>query len=272
MVKCPICNKETVNNKGMSYHFTISHKQDYIKYLADNHLIQIPKCLECNKEIDVTLSSKRMVILNNPLELKYCNNECKNKNELFKKSCSDAGKIGIKTLKKYYEDNGYTEEHKNKISIKTKENWKDNEIRDKRIEGIKNYTFTKEHRANISKGSKGKPKSQSHIDNLRKATVNGYLNGNFYGNKYTYYSTKNEKSLNLKSSYELKLAILLDASTIIKLYNYEKISLYSKELNKAYIPDFYYIKNGISYLVEIDRYKGFKEKTGYGWKLKLADD
>lgn len=267
-MNCPICQIQVKNHKGMSYHFTTYHKIDYIKYLVENKLIEIPKCKYCNNDIDVISkkSKGRQTILNHPEELIYCSNECKFNDEDYKKTLSKIGKKGWEVALKNLER---TEEHKRKISETTKQNWQNPEIRDKMVESAKGKVFTKEHRQNISNALLGVPKSEEHKRKNREQMVNRYLTGKGVSFKYKFYSKKNNKTFHLKSSYELRMAKILEQSDKIKIYNYESIVL-NREDGKVYIPDFYFILNGKQYLVEIDRYIGFKEKYGYGWKLELA--
>lgn len=269
-MNCPICQIQVKNHKGMSYHFTIHHKLDYIKYLVENKLIEIPKCKYCKNDIDIISKNSfgRVKILNHPEELIYCSNECKYNDEDYKKILSENGKIGCKAIigenrKKYQEEN------RKKISETTKQNWQNPEIRDKMIESAKGKVFTKEHRQNISNALSGVPKSEEHKRKNREQMVNRYLTGKGVSFKYKFFSKKNNKTFHLKSSYELQMAKILEQSDKIKIYNYESIVL-NREDGKAYIPDFYFILNGKQYLMEIDRYIGFKEKYGYGWKLELA--
>lgn len=265
---CPICKIQVKNHKGMSYHFTIEHKLDYIKYLIENKLIQVPKCKYCENDIDIISKNSfgRVKVLNHPEELIYCSNECKYKDDDYKKKMSDFGKEGWKISLK---DRIQTTEEKEKKSKRAIKNWQNKEIRDKMVESAKEKVFTKEHKQNISNAMIGLLKTDEHKEKIRKTVVNRYINGDGYGHKYKFFSEKNNKTVYLKSSYELKMAKLLEQLNEIKIYNYESIVL-NREDGKAYIPDFYFILNKKHYLVEIDRYKGFKEKYGYGWKLELA--
>lgn len=267
-MNCPICQIQVKNHKGMSYHFTTHHKLDYIKYLIENKLIEIPKCKYCENNIDIVSKNSfgRVKILNHPEELIYCSNKCKFNDEDYKKILSKIGKKGWEVALKNLER---TEEHKRKISETTKQNWQNPEIRDKMVESAKGKVFSKEHRQNISNALSGVPKSEEHKRKNRQQMVNRYLTGKGVSFKYKFYSQKNDKILYLKSSYELRMAKILEQSDKIKIYNYESIVL-NREDGKAYIPDFYFMLNGKQYLIEIDRYIGFKEKYGYGWKLELA--
>jgi len=269
-MNCPICQIQLKNHKGMSYHFTIEHKLDYIKYLVERKLIEVPKCKYCENDIDVISkkSKGRQTVLNHPEELIYCSNDCKYKDDDYKKILSDNGKKGCKAITGANREK-YKEENRKKVSVTAIKNWQNKEIRDKMVESAKEKVFTKEHKQNISNAMTGLLKTDEHKEKIRKTVVNRYVNGDGYGHKYKFFSEKNNKTVYLKSSYELKMAKLLEQLNEIKIYNYESIVL-NREDGKAYIPDFYFILNKKHYLVEIDRYKGFKEKYGYGWKLELA--
>ena len=270
-MNCPICNTFTKNNRGMSYHFTIKHKLDYITYLVENKLIEIPKCRECGNEINVLTSGYKSRFLSSPETIIFCSDNCRYKNKEYLNKCSEHGKIWINSLNDYYKTHN-KDEHREKQSIAATINWKNQEIRDRTVEARKGYVMTDEHKLNVSKGMSGVPKSQEHKDKIRKTVVFNMNNSKDGSHKYKFFSFKNQKYLNLKSSYELKMAIMLEAHRNIKIYKYEHTHFYNKELNKEYVPDFYFIFNNIQYLLEIDRYKGFKEKYNAGWKLRLAEE
>lgn len=270
MIKCNICNKEFNSNKSISYHFSKIHNLDYIEYLVNNNLLSIPKCVECGNFIDVITkgSRGRVKILNNPSELLYCSNECKLKNEKYRDKMSNAGKIGYQNAKDKFI---YTDDRKLNISKKTKETWKNKEIRESRIKSMKEYEYTDSHKENISKSLKGIKKSKSHRDKISYSITEKYMNGEYFNTKILFKSSKLNKELRLMSSYEFKFAFILDNMKSIKKYKYQPFYLKSVD-GKRYIPDFYFEMNNKKYLVEIDKYKGFKKKYGYGWKLDLASE
>jgi len=93
MLVCPICKKEIKDNGGMSYHFKIIHKSDYIDYLLTHNLITQPHCKICGNEIDIKTinSSGRRHITKGEIPL-YCSNKCKFKDKNYNK------KRGIKSI------------------------------------------------------------------------------------------------------------------------------------------------------------------------------
>jgi len=265
---CNICNKEFKNNKGISYHFKTIHNIDYIKYLIDNKLIEIPTCHECGKSIDILSGRGRTKILCHPEELIYCNNTCKLNSDEYKQKMSSVGKKNYKFLT----NRNITDEERHKKSITTKNSWLNTDIRYKRIKSMKLYKNTIEHNTNISKSLKGIKRSDVYKDKMSKIISEKYINGEYSNHKIKYNSIKLHKTLNLMSSYEFKFSILLDLDPNVKTWKYQPLVLKNDILNKRYVPDFYYeTSDGTKYLVEIDKYKGFKEKYGYKWKLELAE-
>src|SRR3990167_9557302 len=265
MVKCNICSREFQNNKGISYHFRIAHNLDYIKYLIENKLIKVPKCLNCGK--DILTKRGRAKILNNTSELKYCSNKCKLTGKEYRKKMSVLGKKNAK----YITHRTISDSEKRKKAITTKKSWEDDDVRASRIKNMKLYKNTEEHNLNISKALTGIKRTDEYKNNMSKIISDKYINGEFLSNKIKYNSTKNNKFIYCMSSYEFKFCVYLDMNDDIINWKYQPFYLVS-EKNKRYIPDFYYEDNsGNKYLVEIDRYKGYKEKYGYKWKLELAE-
>lgn len=136
MIKCPICGMEFTGYKGMSYHFTISHKLDLVDYFIEHKLLPIPKCIVCGKDIDMRKKGNRSAYLNGTTEnILYCNNECKNKSTLYKEKLSEHGKKQSIHLVNYKQ----TEEDRLNKSIKSKANWENSEIKEKRLNGMRTY-------------------------------------------------------------------------------------------------------------------------------------
>ena len=126
-MNCPICNKILETNKNMSYHFSCSHKQDYITYLVENKLIEVPKCKECGNNIDViTKDCKgRKKILNHPEELVYCSDKCQKSNKDFKKIMSENGKANVH----FMQGREISDEERELKRQQTTERWKNPEYR-----------------------------------------------------------------------------------------------------------------------------------------------
>lgn len=267
MVNCNICNKVCKNNKGISYHFKTVHNLDYIQYLVENKLIEIPKCLECGNDINVLSGRGRVKILNHPEELLYCSNECKLKNTEYRNKMSICGiKGGKMTLGRIV-----TDETKHKLSESQIERFSDIKERKKISNSLIGVKKSEKHKKNISKSKKGIIFSEEHKNNLSKSITNSYINGKSFGSKIKYNSIKCNKIINLMSTYEFKFSVYLDMNSDVIKWKYQPFALFDKKLKKRYIPDFYVeFKNGDVWLVEIDRYKGFKEKHGYKWKIVLA--
>jgi len=137
---------------------------------------------------------------------------------------------------------------------------------------MKGYIKTKEHRKKISKGLKGIIRSKEYKDNMSKIISEKYLNGGYYNTKLKYNSIKLNREIYTMSSYEFKFAVILDLLESVEYYKYQPFYLKDEKTNKRYIPDFLFIMNGQKYLVEIDKYVGYKQSHGYNWKLKLAQN
>src|SRR3989304_4351616 len=244
MVKCNICSREFQNNKGISYHFRIAHNLDYIKYLIENKLIKVPKCLNCGK--DILTKRGRAKILNNPSELKYCSNKCKLTGKEYRKKMSVLGKKNAK----YITHRTISDSEKRKKAITTKKSWEDDDVRASRIKNMKLYKNTEEHNLNISKALTGIKRTDEYKNNMSKIISDKYINGEFLSNKIKYNSTKNNKFIYCMSSYEFKFCVYLDMNDDIINWKYQPFYLVS-EKNKRYIPDFYYEDNsGNKYLVD----------------------
>jgi len=268
-MKCHICNKEIINHKGMSYHFRISHSLDYIQYLLENNLIIVPKCLNCGNNIDILHGRGRVLILNNPNELKYCSNECKKNSDEYRKKMSIAGIKGGKLTK-----GRIMPENEKKIkSVKTKESWINLSVRNKRILGMKGKKNTEDHNKKISNALRGIKRTIEYKNKMSEIISNKYINGDYRKHKVIYNTIKcKKKEIYLMSSYEFKFAILLDLMPNVISWEYNSFYLYDDIKQKRYLPDFTFVLDtGDKFLVEIDKYKGFKERYGYGWKLKLAE-
>ena len=266
-MKCPICSIEYTTNKGLSYHFTHSHNLDYITYLVEHNMINVPNCKNCNNFIDVISkkSKGRAQILNSPEKLLYCSNDCKHTDEEYRKKMSAQGV----TNAHFMVDRVITDEEREMRRQQMLEQWQDPAHRAKVSATMTGVAKSPEHCANISKGRKGIIFSEEHCNNISLAVSNAYVNGNYFGQKIKYYSIKLQKELYLMSSYEFKFALLLDLIPGVE-YKYQWTWLHNKELKTRYVPDFWYKRDGVEYFVEIDRYKGFKEAYGYGWKIEYG--
>jgi hypothetical protein len=261
-----ICNKIVKNNKGMSYHFRISHNLDYIKYLVDNKFINVPKCIHCNGEINILSGRGRVLILNSPEKLKYCSNKCKLNNDNYKLLMIEAGKKGgASTLGRKASE----EEKINKKKLMLSR-WSDKKYKNKMIKSITGVKRSKLARKNMSIARKGMKFSEQHKKNISIAVSKCYTEGKIGKNKIEYYSIKMNKKIFCRSSYELKFAFFLDLNDDVVNWYFESIVLKNSD-SKRYIPDFTVeFKDNTRWLVEIDKFKGFKEKYGYGWKIELG--
>lgn len=258
-MECKICNKEIQNNKGMSYHFTTIHKLDYIQYLIDNQLIEIPKCLHCNNNIDILKGIGRTKILNHPEELIYCSNKCKLNDENYKK------KMSINGIKGGHSIRIMSKEAKQRKSLKMKKMWKDKKYAKMMSESNKGKLKSDEHRKHISESRKGMKFTKEHRNKISKTISQKYINGDFLSHK------AEVEGIKFMSSYEINFASFLNSNKEVINWKYQPFILFNKKLQKRYIPDFLVeFKSGEKWLVEIDRYKGFKEKYGQGWKIELG--
>ncbi len=260
-MECNICKKEIQNNKGMSYHFKTIHKLDFIEYLVDNKLIEIPKCLHCHIDIDILSGRGRKKILNHPEDLIYCSNKCKHLDENYKKKMSINGVKGGHATK----DKKRTIKFKKKRKQLMIEKWKDKKYAKMMSESNKGKLKSDEHRKHISESRKGIKFTKEHKNKISKAISQKYIDGNFLSHK------AEVEGIKFMSSYEINFASFLNSNKEVIDWKYQPFVLFDKKQQKRYIPDFLVeFKSGEKWLVEIDRYKGFKKQYGYGWKIELG--
>lgn len=191
-------------------------------------------CLECNNTF-VTSYIKR--------HRKFCSRSCATKNA--NNNMSVETKIKISNTKKLNYKNGttlhpfsgktLTSEHKDKISNSRKINGSS--------VGEKNPMYGKNHTTET--------KEKISVTRIKKM-INGEYNSWFC--KGTYFSTKTNKDIYYKSSWEMKAIQFLDKSEEVHSFMYEPFSIpyYHKNNKRHYIPDLLitYI-NGKQKIIEI---------------------
>ena len=273
--ECKYCNikfEDGMGFKKIGKHVKHTHNKTLLEMYMDVGLItedDFPMCDGCGKKIDLRIFPRTYKVLQNPNNDWYHNNECKLASEKYKMMCSRAGTNGGKATKGRIVSE---EERNNRRQSMLKILEERPEIKIKQSLAKLGKKNSPEHCANISKGRKGIIFSKEHCNNLSKAITQKMLNGWYYGNKCKYL-TKDNKNIIFKSTYELLFAYFLDNYSEIESWKYEPLVLKHPTENKRYVPDFLVkYKNGETHIVECDRYIGFKEEYGYGWKIDVVKE
>jgi len=183
----------------------------------------------------------------NPFYGKHHSEEVKEKNRiahLGKKQSRETIEKRIKTIRERYNggwhkttnggpswNSGITcsDKTKKKISKSMKKKWNDPEFREKSVKSAKKKTLSEKHKQNISKGL-----SKAYVEGRRESTRKiGFYSGSFY-------SKKNGKTLEYRSSYEWFAYQLLEQMVMVFAYEVEPFTIkYRKGYNKVgrYTPD-----------------------------------
>lgn len=257
---CPLCKQKKENFKGLSYHFTTIHKLDLKQWIIKNFNIQAPRCIECNNEISLNKKRTLQFILTAPELLRFCKSECQMKNEESKKSFSEAGiKGGKATLGRKM-----SEEQRVNHSKAIKQSYIDNpKLRNMRSEFMSNREVSLETKIKISKANTGKKRTEQQNYENSKRISEMWINNEFKFKSINYLSIKNKKIIHTKSTWELKLAMILDIDDNVLYYEHEKIIIPYTVDNKTkhYIPDFIiYYNNNTSKMIEVG-VKSLKDNT-----------
>ena len=133
--------------------------------------------------------------------------------------------IAIKNSEKFQtkiQEVTHNVDRNNNLKIVVAQSWKDPVIRKKRIDGINNAYLTKPSYREAVTRAGSKPKSEKGKENMSIAAIKRTQKRD-YSRDIEFFSKKNNKTIWLKSSYELAGVKKLESETIYISYEYEKI-------------------------------------------------
>lgn len=215
-------------------------------------------CFNCGKETNIMPSKLKR---NNNI---FCCKECHlefRKNNGTRKGCKISEEtrqrmsISASGEKNSQYGKDFSAQHRERISksnIGKHHYWagkkQPKEMIDKRVEKLR-IPCSEEKKKKISASNKGKKRTLEVREKNSIATSNRKC---FY--KGHFFSTKNNKEILYRSSYELKAFEILEQDKNVLKYEYEKLRIkyFYNEINRIYIPDLLvYYRNDIIKVIEI---------------------
>lgn len=228
--KCEYCLKICANNKGLSYHLSQIHSIKFVDYVLKYQYNGVwPLChCGCRQKVNF-IHGKFMSFLRGHQRIgipRSLETRVKISKSQLGKKLSNKTKLKIQqAIQKGYDTGTRTAEPQRASLV-----------------GI---SKSKTHREKIGKTRKARIESGEIVINsekISKTITRIYTeDGGFQWAKGSFLSSKTNKTIYYRSSWELALAKQLDTDVAVKTWDYESIVLYYElnEETKRYVPDFH---------------------------------
>jgi hypothetical protein len=263
---CPICIEKKVKTssfKGLSYHFKNTHSLDLFDWIVEKYKIEFPKCIHCKKTISYS-GRVRQYLLTDSSQLRYCSNNCKRKDDEYRRYMSEAGTKGglmtkgrqqseVEKLQRANSAKEFYKAHPEAVKVKS--------------EFMKNRIVSSETRAKLSKVLNGRKFTAERKKQMSETVTKMWLDNKFKFKRILFHSYKNNKDFYLMSSWEIKFALVLELNDDVLAYENQSFSINYIDENheqRKYIPDFkvfYKERKTAIYEIGVKKIKNNKRNT-----------